>query len=80
LRGLTELEDLSLRITMTDESLSHLSSLTSLKTLFLMGDSDTYRYQSKSKLLFDYDDYDSGVTKSGVERLLSEIPGCRITY
>jgi len=80
LRNLQSLEDLSLHVPMTDETLRNLSSLKSLKTLFLMGDSDTYRYHSKAQTLFDNDDYDTGVTITGVERLAAEIPGIHISY
>jgi hypothetical protein len=81
LKGLHNLEELSLNIPMTDEGLRQLSPLKSLKMLFLMGTSDEYRAGSATEVLFDEPlDYDSGVTKTGVERLAAEIPGIRISY
>ncbi|MGB7326308.1 MAG: hypothetical protein WBD31_15650 [Rubripirellula sp.] len=80
LRNLTSLEDLSLRVPATDESLDQLSSLRSLRTLFLMGDSDTYRYQSKAGPVFDNDDYNSDVTRAGVEKFVVKQPRCRVSF
>jgi len=83
LRGLSDLEDLSLGIPLTNDDLAHLFELKSLRWLFLMGPapgSYVVRAHSRSKSLFDAPDYESRVTRTGVEKLADALPNCRISY
>ena len=83
LRGLSDLEDLSLGIQVTDDDLAHLTELKSLRWLFLMGPAPggyVVRAHSRTKSLFDASDYESRVTRTGIEKLAEALPNCRISY
>ena len=81
LGGLSELEDLSLGIQMTDDDLRHLYQLKSLRNLFLMGpETGTVRYWARKTRVFDASDYRTDVSVEGVQQLGGILTDCRISY
>jgi len=80
--NLRELEDLSLGIPLGDDDLRYLSSLKSLKEIYLLGPRPgdfMVRFQGPT-LIYDEASHNSNVTDGGVQELASQLPGCRITY
>lgn len=80
LRGLWELEDLSLGIHLADADLDRLKHLKSLRYLFLMGpEASIVRMRGKTRV-YDETTYRTQVTAEGAEQLARELPGCYIAY
>ena len=87
LRGLRELEDLTIGIQISDDDLHHLARLKSLRELYILGPRPGgYSVRTRAPpnapaKLYNAKDYDSLVTDEGIAELASELRNCqRISY